>query len=162
MKSLDLLTTSIAVVIVEIFVALVFLLFPLLVLGVDVSVFDKWILFYLFWVIVVSGTIVITLGIPIYLILERKNWTSTLNLAVIGFLIPIVIFLAASVIFTVSSGFSSGQNYYGIYRDMVVNGERTLWGWISFGEDALKFGIHGLIGAIVFGKTMSAIGRKRT
>ncbi|GJM10571.1 MAG: hypothetical protein DHS20C11_28470 [Lysobacteraceae bacterium] len=154
MKIFRLIAATIAVVAVEIFVALAFILIPLLIFGGDLSTILPSIFFYLYWVAIASGVIVIVLGIPSYLILEKKDHVSISNLAMIGFMIPIVIFIVLSAIYSVGSGFSSGQNFYGTYRDIIVNGERTLWGWISFGEDALKFGIHGLIGAIVFGKAM--------
>lgn len=162
MKFINLVTASITVVIVELLLALVFILLPLLVFGVDISEIGSFILFYLFWVMLVSGSIVLTIGIPIYLVLESKNLASSWNLAAIGFLIPVVIYLVISAIYSVSSGFSSGQNYYGIYREMIVHGERTFWGWISFVEDTIKFGVHGLIGAIVFGKIMLWIKRRRS
>ena len=55
-------------------------------------------------------------------------------------------------IYSLGSGSSFGNNYYGSYRDMIIDGIRTPWGWISFGEELLKFGIHGLVGAVIFKK----------
>ena len=116
-------------------------------------------LFYAFFAALVTGIIMFVVGLPAYYILDYKGKSSQSNLALIGAIIPLVIFFVIMLI-TSSSGngtYSSGQNYYGTYREMVVDNERTLWGWISVIEQYITYSIYGLIGAITFGKAVSAI-----
>jgi hypothetical protein len=150
-----LLIASVTVVIAEVLLALAFILLPAYTLGADVSNVGNFILFYTFWVALVTGIILIVLGMPIYQILARKQMASAMNIGGIGFIIPVVIFILITEFFSVSDSFSSGENYYGTYREMIIDGNRTMWGWIRYAENTIKFGIHGLVGALVFRKAMS-------
>jgi hypothetical protein len=49
-----------------------------------------------------------------------------------------------------SAGFSSGGNWYGTSVDFVVDGQKTFYGWLSYAQSILSFGLHGLAGALVF------------
>lgn len=116
-------------------------------------------LFYAFFAALVTGIIMLVVGLPTYLVLDYKGKSSQSNLALVGVIIPLVIFFVIMLV-TSSGGngtYSSGQNYYGTYREMVVANERTLWGWISIIEQFITFSIYGLIGAITFGKAVSLI-----
>lgn len=116
-------------------------------------------LFYAFFAAIVTGIIMLIVGLPTYLFLNYKGKSSQYNLALAGAIIPVVIlFLIMLVTSTGGSGtYSSGQNYYGTYREMVVDSERTLWGWISVVEQYITYSVYGLIGAITFGKAVSEI-----
>lgn len=108
-------------------------------------------------VLAVAAIIVSIIGIPTYLLLDNYGKATQRNLALTGFLIPVVILLALMIIFSPSGdgSYSSGQNYYGTYRDMVVENERTFWGWVSTVEQYITYGIYGLVGAVTFGKVAS-------
>ncbi|MDR6982961.1 heme/copper-type cytochrome/quinol oxidase subunit 2 [Rheinheimera pacifica] len=116
-------------------------------------------LFYAFFAALVTGIIMLVVGLPTYFVLDYKGKSSQANLALVGAIIPVVLLFLIMWV-TSSSGnstYSSGQNYYGTYREMVVNNERTLWGWISVIEQFITYSIYGLIGAITFGKTISVM-----
>lgn len=116
-------------------------------------------LFYAFFAALVTGIIMLVVGLPAYLFLDYKGKSSQSNLALVGAIIPVIIFFMIMLV-TSSDGngtYSSGQNYYGTYREMVVDNERTLWGWISVIEQFITYSIYGLIGAITFGKAVSII-----
>lgn len=157
MKILATAVASISVVLIEILVAFTFILIPSILYGGSISEVLNFAPFYSFWVAIVTAAIVIFLGIPAYLILRHYDFASARNLLVIGFLIPAILFILFSLIYQVGSGFSSGANYYGTYREMIVSGVRTTGGWISFAEDLVKFGVHGMIGAFVFKKVWERI-----
>ncbi len=112
---------------------------------------------------IVTGVIVVVIGIPVYLSLERKGKASQTNLALAGFIIPVTILIVISLL-TATGGngsYSSGQNYHGTYRSMVVDNERTFWGWVSMIEQYLTFGIYGLFGATLFGNIISIFERNK-
>ncbi len=142
----------VSVVLLEILLGLGFFLLPLVVLGARISIVEiiEFIPAYSFYVSLVTGVILIIIGIPVFIFLKKKNKDTTTLLALIGFFVPIVIYVFMSNYYSVGEGFSSGGNYYGTYRDMIVNGVRTPWGWLQYTEDIFKFGIHGLAGAVVF------------
>ena len=141
-----------AVILAEILLAFTLSLFPVLLVGASVNKIINFLPFYLSWVAGVAAIIVVFIGAPIFFFLVKRKIASTRNIAVIGFFVPIIILVLFSLIFSLGDGFSSGANYYGTYRDMVIDGERTFWGWLSFGEGLLKFGVHGFVGAVVFKK----------
>jgi|GEM_PF-4995260 len=116
-------------------------------------------LFYAFFAALVTGIIMLLFGLPVYFALDYKGKSSQSNLALAGAIIPIVIFFV--IMLVTSSGengtYSSGQNYYGTYRKMVVDNERTVWGWVSVIEQFFTYSIYGVIGAVTFGKAVSVI-----
>ncbi len=116
-------------------------------------------LFYAFFAALVTGIIMLVVGLPTYFVLDYKGKSSQSNLALVGAIVPVVILVV--IMWVTSSGgngtYSSGQNYYGTYREMIVNNERTLWGWISVIEQFMTYSIYGLIGAITFGKVISVM-----
>ena len=120
-------------------------------------------LFFVFWAALITGFVVVAIGIPVYLVLDRKGKASQKNLSLVGFIIPIIIFFIITFITTTDGNgtFSSGQNYYGTYRAMVVENERTFWGWVSLIEQFFTFGIYGLIGATTFGKVVSILSKQQ-
>ena len=101
----------------------------------------------------------LVVGLPTYFVLNYKGKLSQSNLALAGAIIPLVIFFVIMLVTSTggSGNYSSGQNYYGTYREMVADSERTLWGWISVIEQFITYSIYGIIGAITFGKAVSEI-----
>jgi hypothetical protein len=97
---------------------------------------------------VIAIPFVLLIGIPSALVLRRFGHLRWLPLAAIGFIsaaLPIAINLPGG-----DSGSSSGGNFYGRAVDYVIAGEPTIWGWLSYAQSVLFFGLHGLIGASVF------------
>lgn len=107
-------------------------------------------------VLVVASVIIIFIGIPAYYFLARAELNNTLIVSSVGFSIPVIILIFINLIFGVSEGYSSGENYYGTYRNMIVDGERTFWGWIKLLESFFTFGLHGCIGALIFHKVLNS------
>lgn len=99
-------------------------------------------------VVVVAAAAVLLLGIPTFLLLRKfayLNWTS---LSIAGLLLGM---LPAALSWPRTlEGYSSGQNWHGSYVDTYVNGVPTSYAWLTYAEGVLLFGVHGLIGAIVF------------
>lgn len=108
--------------------------------------------FYLLSVLLVSCTVILLIGLPIYFLLKNFRLNTTLNVTAIGFLIPLLILSILNFGVTSYVGYSSGENYYGTYRVTFVSGTRAIWGWVKFFEEILTFGIHGIVGAIIFHK----------
>lgn len=104
--------------------------------------------FVLLSVVVVAAAVVLILGIPTFLMLrkfQREGWAS---LAIAGFVLgalPVAISWPRRL-----EGFSSGQNWHGKYVDIYISGAPTTYAWLTYGENVLYFGLHGLAGALVF------------
>lgn len=131
-------------------VAFVFIAVPAVMGGASVPELVEFLAFYWFWVTIVATPVIVIAGLPAFLLIRARHSPSVGGMAVLGGIIAAG--LAAIVLWTLSpgSGFSSGENYYGTYRDMVIDGVPTLWGWISFVEDTLMFAVHGALGAVFF------------
>lgn len=90
---------------------------------------------------------VVLIGIPAALLLRhhpRRGW----RLATIGFVAA-----ALPMLFAVPAGTPgsfSGGTVLGSYRELIVDGVPTIWGWVNYLYSASFFGLHGLIGALVF------------
>lgn len=108
--------------------------------------------FYLLSVLLVSCTVILLIGLPIYFVLKNFRLNTTLNVAAIGFLIPLLVLSILNFGITSYDSYSAGENYYGTYRATFVSGTRTVWGWVKFFEQILTFGIHGVVGATIFHK----------
>ena len=96
-----------------------------------------------------TSIIVVFIGIPVYLLLRRFNKATTLNLAIVGVVIPGVVYTIIDFITGTSGSF--GHTYHGTYRQMIVDGERTFWGWLSIFEQGIIFCIYGAVAAATFG-----------
>ncbi|MEL7185868.1 MAG: hypothetical protein AAFN50_05460 [Pseudomonadota bacterium] len=106
--------------------------------------------FYWFATTIVAAPIILLIGIPVFHLLRRRGAASKRVLGLAG----AVAALAISAVLTWpihSEGFSTGQNYYGVFRDMNIDGVPTFWGWVRYVEDLLMFSIHGLLGGMAFG-----------
>lgn len=153
-KATILIIASLSSVIGVSIISTCWILFPYFIIHAASGNLVNQALFFMFWSASVSCIIVLVIGIPVYLVLEKKGKASQKNLALVGFIIPVIILLAINfpTFHDGNSTFSSGQNYYGTYRKMIVDNKRTFWGWVSLTEQLFTFGIYGLIGATIFGK----------
>ena len=103
---------------------------------------------YSFFAALFAIPFVIFVGIPATLFLAHRGKLRWWLLALIGF-------VAASIPTAISGpggspGYSSGGNWHGRYVDFVINGEPTMYGWLSHIQSIFFFGLHGLVGATVF------------
>jgi hypothetical protein len=104
--------------------------------------------FILVSVIVVAAVVVLTLGIPTFLLLRKFQRVSWASLAVAGFALGALPMAAFSWPRDLE-GYSSGATWHGKYVDFYVNGVPTTYAWSSYGESVMYFGLHGLVGALV-------------
>lgn len=91
---------------------------------------------------------VVVLGIPAHRVLRRCNCLTWWSLGSLGILMATL--PAAISGFPEYPGFSLSGNWYGSPVVFVVNGEKTFYGWLSYAQDVLFFGLQGLAGALAF------------
>jgi hypothetical protein len=140
------LLATVAAIVIQPFVFIALFLLPLLAMGADISASDFFglpLLAALF-----SAPFVVAIGIPSLFLLRHFNRLSWRSLGSIGF-------IAAALPVAISGwseypGLSSGGNWYGTPVDFVVDGQKTLYGWLSYAQSILLFGLHGSAGALVF------------
>lgn len=104
--------------------------------------------FLLIAVLVVSAVAVLMFGIPAFLILfrlRREGWISLGSVGLVLGALPVAYFWPSRL-----QGYSSGHTWHGKYVDVYINGRPTMYAWITYGENVLFFGLHGLVGALVF------------
>jgi hypothetical protein len=142
----DIIAASLLAIAVQPLVFLLWVALPPLIAGADVPLAGM--ASTSLFAAVVAVPFVLLIGIPSALLLRRFGHLRWLQLAAIGFVtaaLPIAANLPGG-----GSGYSSGGNFYGRVVDYVVAGEPTIWGWLSYAQSVLFFGLHGLIGASVF------------
>jgi len=105
--------------------------------------------FFLFAIVLVSLAHVLILGIPLFLLLRRfgrANWT-TLSIGgfVAGFIPSAVVGWPRFL-----KGYSSGGNWHGRHVEFYLDGVPTNYAWLAYLQDTFQFGIHGLVGGLVF------------
>ncbi len=99
-------------------------------------------------VCVIAAAVVLVLGVPAFLLLRRLRRDSWNSLAFTGFVLGT---LAAAVSWPRHlEGYSAGSNWHGRYVQTYVDGTPTSYAWFSFVENLVFFGLHGLVGALVF------------
>jgi hypothetical protein len=102
-------------------------------------------------VLIIAAVFVLVLGLPAFVLLQRSGRNSVAAVGATGAALAAVPLAILSWPLWVSGGnFSSGGNWYGRQVDFFIDGQPTLYGWLSYGEGVLQFGIHGLVGALVF------------
>ena len=108
-------------------------------------------------IVVVALGMVLLLGIPAFLLLDRFGRTNWTSLAIAGATLGML--LVAPDWPRDLQGYSSGVNWHGKYVDMYIRGIPTTYAWLNYGENVFYFGMHGLIGALVFYATWRRLGR---
>jgi hypothetical protein len=141
----DILAAAIAAVLVQPIVLAIRLL-PALIAS-ESPIYGVWIVVVA--VLVVSVVFVILLGIPAFLLLRRFGHDGWFSLGTIGFLLGAV---PSALVFWPRrlSGYSAGENWHGHFEHTYVNGEPTIYAWYDYLENVAIFGLHGLVGALVF------------
>jgi hypothetical protein len=102
----------------------------------------------LIFVVAFAAGFVLLLGLPLFFVLHRSGRDSWASLAGTGF---VVAGLPVSILsWPIRTGSSSGGGWHGSYVQFVVDGVPTVYGWLQYVEGIVIYGLHGLIGAIVF------------
>jgi hypothetical protein len=105
--------------------------------------------FMLLSVVVVAAAAVLLLGIPTVFLFRKFQRTGWTSFGIAGFV------LGALPVGALSwpgrlEGFSSGENWHGKYVESYINGVPTIYAWLTYVENVMYFGLHGLVGALVF------------
>ena len=103
---------------------------------------------FLVAVIAVSAAMIFLFGIPTFLVLRklrRDGWASLCTAGFVLGVLPVLFSWPTNI-----EGYSSGQNWHGRYVELYVNGIPTKYAWFTYAENAAFFGLHGLVGALVF------------
>ena len=140
------LLATIAAIAIQPFVLFVWFLLPVLIAGGHVSPNE---LFGIpMFAAVLAVPFVVVVGVPSLLLLRHFKYLSWWSLGTIGLVVaalPVAVYGWSEY-----AGFSSGGNWYGTPVDFVVNGQKTLYGWLSYAQSVVFFGLHGFAGALAF------------
>lgn len=128
-----------------------FLLWMILVKGVAVTLGAGELALASLLVVMVATPFVVVLGLPAFLVLRRLGRSRIAETAAAG----LVLAIAPLAILNwparrYGATFSANGNWHGHHVDFFINGEPTLYGWLQFAGGLLQFGVHGLVGALVF------------
>jgi hypothetical protein len=140
------LIATVSAIAVQPFIFFLLFIMPMLVLGADISWTE--LLSLPLFAALFAAPLVIAVGIPAFLLLKHLNRLSWQSLGLVG----LTVAAAPLAIYSWSEypGSSSGGSWYGTYVDFVVDGRRTLYGWLSYVQGIVFFAIHGIAGALVF------------
>jgi hypothetical protein len=104
--------------------------------------------FFFVAVLSVAAGATLLFGVPAFFVLRKYGHDGWLSLGLTGFLIgaiPLSFSWPAQ-----SAGYSAGGNWHGKYVELYINGVPTEYAWLTYAENIALFGLHGLIGALVF------------
>jgi hypothetical protein len=103
------------------------------------------------WVTAFALPHLLLLGIPVFFAMRRKGWLSAFRIAIAGFLIgmPFPLIIGWPRDRPGSGSWSSGY-FYGPNRDFVIDGVTTIYGWLSYVQSVVIYGLHGVAGALAF------------
>lgn len=106
-----------------------------------------------FFVILVAAVFVAVLGVPLFLALKRMGrlgWRSILLAGLLAAAVPYAIFAFPPWPDSTGVRVSYGEKWHGTYREFIVDGVYTIYGWLNYLEGIVLFGIQGLAGAAMF------------
>jgi hypothetical protein len=101
---------------------------------------------------VVALAVILILGIPCYWFLwafGRVGWSSLMIAGTLLGMLPVVFMWPRQL-----PGFSADDNWHGRTVTTYADGIPTSYAWMQYGETVLFFGLHGLVGALVFYATL--------
>jgi hypothetical protein len=101
-------------------------------------------------VVAFAAAHLVVLGLPLFYLLWRFGRLSWLTVGLAGFFTGLIPIAVLGWPLRTGSGFSSGGTWHGQYREFVVNGVPTMFGWLQYVEGLIFFGLHGLAGALAF------------
>lgn len=105
----------------------------------------------------VAAAVTVLLGVPAFWVLRRFGREGWRSLGAVGAalgVLPVAFFWPRHF-----AGYSSGQNWHGHDVDLYVDGTPTVYAWLIYAEKVLTFGLHGLIGALVFYAVLRRLSR---
>jgi hypothetical protein len=141
--------STVGAIVVQLPLFLSYTALPALFSGASFGELAGPMMFIAFWVSLVSAVVVIVIGLPAFAVLHRKNLASVRNVGLTGAVIACVGALIVGWPARGGGSSYSATTRFG-YRDLIVDGAPTFWGWLEYGMDVATFGIHGLVGALVF------------
>lgn len=100
-------------------------------------------------IVVIAAAVILTLGIPAFLVLRRYQLDTWKSLAITGFVlgsVPMAVIAWPHIL----GGLTAGYNWHGKFVYFYTNGQPTTYAWLSYGENLIYYGIHGLVGSLVF------------
>jgi hypothetical protein len=97
----------------------------------------------------------LVIGVPVFLVLRTRIAPSAINCIVAGSIVAAFPWLILTVLpqTGVDYAFDNGHT-------TIVNGQKTVWGWIQVAQFVIEVGAFGLIGGFVFWVVAIAGGRK--
>lgn len=144
MKAILLATVS--AIAIQPFVLFAWFFLPALIAGSHISSSD--LLGVPLFAALISAPFVIVVGIPALLLLRHFKRLSWWSLGMIGLIVaalPVAVYGWPEY-----AGSSIGGNWYGTPVEFVVNGQKTLYGWLNYAQSVVFFGLHGFAGALAF------------
>lgn len=105
------------------------------------------------YILIVAGVVVAFPGTLVFLALRRFGRDTRRWLALSGFAlaaVPVALIGWPLYPSDPGSSYSSSGNWHGRPVQFVVDSVPTLYGWLVYAENILFFGLHGLIGALVY------------
>jgi hypothetical protein len=91
---------------------------------------------------------VVLLGIPIFLILRRFSLLNYRNIALAGFVAAWILVIIMDPPIKWATNYSYSASFFGTTYEQVINGRRTLAGWLIYGYGLLTEGLLGSICAL--------------
>jgi hypothetical protein len=140
--------SSISALSVQPFVFAAWFLLPVLASGESLS--SREIAQTLAYVIIFAAAHLTLLGIPTFFVLRRVGLIQLLPVAVAGSLIGASVLAILGFPGWSSGAHSSGGNWHGTYREFIVEGQTTVFGWLQYMESLVLFGVHGAAGSLAF------------
>lgn len=103
------------------------------------------------WILAFAAAHLVILGLPSFVMLQRFRSANWLTVSLTGILaggVPIALY--GWPLRNSSGNYSSGGTWFGQYREFVINGNPTIYGWLQYAQGIAMFGLHGLVGALMF------------
>lgn len=107
--------------------------------------------FYTAAVLIVAGTTVFLVGLPVFVLLKNAGRADMKTVAIAGFIIGALPVAALGwPLSGLYAGYSSSAAWFGHAVDFYKNGSPTLYAWLDYALNVARVGIHGLVGGAVF------------
>ena len=112
---------------------------------------DKWLLVTIFLAWFGGILLLVVVGLPVFLILEKLKQLHLRSISTAGFAIG---FVAVTVtnwpLLALYDGYSSGGSFFGSYVELFINGKPTIYGWLNLLTISFLYGLLGSACSILF------------